>query len=333
MPRGKPVTELTDMEIDEVSLVDRPANQHAEFAIAKRAEEDPVPTDQDTIEIFNEQGEQIDPADLSVGDVVYDASGAAFEAVELDADEIADLDADDAGDEELLADDDTEATVEKMAGVKNAASGFMSGLKGTQGPRSSAAGVKGQQVGAHVRRNKGKYAAGSGGAAVGAGGAYAMSKNFADDVREELSKAANDEERDAVIAKALDELAQAREAAAESAEIAKAERDLRLNREYAEVAEGYNLPVDPTELGPVLKRMAESLPDEDCAVIHKALTAAGTALYEEIGFIGGGDNVDVMSEVEAHVQKNEGEGATADEIAKFFAMNPDAYDEYLSEQG
>ena len=65
MPRVK---ELRDMEIDEISLVDRPANQHAKVVIAKRAtEEDIVPE-----EIYNEDGELLDAELLEEGDVVFD---------------------------------------------------------------------------------------------------------------------------------------------------------------------------------------------------------------------------------------------------------------------
>jgi hypothetical protein len=64
---GKRVRELTDIEIDEVSLVDIPANQYATVAIAKRAtEEDQVP------KIYNEEGVLLDESKLKHGDVVYD---------------------------------------------------------------------------------------------------------------------------------------------------------------------------------------------------------------------------------------------------------------------
>ena len=64
MPR---VRHLTDIEIDEVSLVDIPANQHATVAIAKRAtEEDQVP------KIYNEECDLLDESKLKHGDVVYD---------------------------------------------------------------------------------------------------------------------------------------------------------------------------------------------------------------------------------------------------------------------
>ena len=74
------VKKVSDIEIDEVSLVDKPANQHAEIAIAKRAtEEETVP------EIFNEEGNAIEMDSLQFGDVVFDSEGNAFEVVPEEA--------------------------------------------------------------------------------------------------------------------------------------------------------------------------------------------------------------------------------------------------------
>ena len=71
---------LRDMEIDEISLVDRPANAHAKVVIAKRAtQEETVPED-----VFNEDGEVIDVSELSEGDVVFDEEGNPFLIVEDD---------------------------------------------------------------------------------------------------------------------------------------------------------------------------------------------------------------------------------------------------------
>ena len=253
----QPVRVITNMEIDEISLVDIPANQHAKVAIAKRAsEEDTVPE-----EIYDETGTAIDFDALEPGQVVFDAEGNAF-AVEVD----------DEYEEEL------------------------------------------EPVGKAFR-----------------------TPSFSDAVRESLSKALNDADRDEVIAKAAERISEA-EARAERAElIAKSERDLRLEREYTEVAKGYNVPIEPTALGPVLMRMAETMSYDDCAVIHKALSASGEALYAEVGYIGGGDNYDPMAMVEAQIEGALSKSAGgADPIAKaaataeFFAQNPAAYDDYVA---
>jgi len=75
MPR--PRMNLTDMDIDEISTVDKAANQLSRFVIAKRApEEDEMP------KLFNQEGQPLDEQDLEFGDVVFDDQGNAYEYVE-----------------------------------------------------------------------------------------------------------------------------------------------------------------------------------------------------------------------------------------------------------
>ena len=219
---------LTNMEIDEISLVDKGANQHAMITIAKRApEEETMP------EYYTEDGELLnEDASLEDGDIVYDEEGNAYEFTLEDED-----------DEEL-----------ELVG-KSAFFDYQ--------PRSG----------------------------------------FAEQVMEELSKAYSDDDRDQVIAKALGRVEELENAQLHAQEIAKSERDLRLTREYVSKAAEYNVPVAPEELGPVLYRMAETMEYDDCAVIAKALEGAGAMIMEEVGYIGGGDNADVMSQVELHAQQ------------------------------
>ena len=75
MPRPK--MNLTDMEIDEISTVDKTANQLSRFVIAKRApEEDLMP------DIYDQEGKALTEDDLEFGDVVFDEEGNAYEYVE-----------------------------------------------------------------------------------------------------------------------------------------------------------------------------------------------------------------------------------------------------------
>lgn len=246
------VNVLSNIEVDEISLVDRPANQHARVAIAKRAEEDAMP------EYYDEGGQVIDLDSLEIGSVVYDGEGNAFE----------------------LTVEDDEPPVENEAPT-------------------------------------------------------GVTKSFAEQVREDLSKAFSEVERDDVIAKALDEVSKADQRASAAEEIAKSERTLRLSREYVSKAAEYGVAgVTPDELGPVLMRMAESMPYEDCAVIHKALTSAGEA-FAELGYTGGAEGAsDPMAVVDTllgeEVAKS-ADGLTREQlVAKAFAENPHAYDEYLA---
>ena len=75
MPR--PIRNLTDMEIDEISTVDKAANQFSRFVIAKRA-----PEEEEMPKLFNQEGQPLDEQDLEFGDIVYDDQGQAYEYVE-----------------------------------------------------------------------------------------------------------------------------------------------------------------------------------------------------------------------------------------------------------
>ena len=216
---------LRDMEIDEISLVDRPANAHAKVVIAKRAtQEETVPED-----VFNEDGEVIDVSELSEGDVVFDEEGNPFLIVE-----------DDEPEGELQTEQEAEL---EDAGVSKGVGSVVNALKaGFKSPSATlpfkpkgAEGIA-SSVGQHIGRNKTAYKVGAGltgAGAVGAGGAYALKKNddgktFAEELREELSKSLTDIERDEVISKAFAQVEEMQESLMQAEEIAKSERDLRL---------------------------------------------------------------------------------------------------------
>ena len=73
-------------------------------------------------------------------------------------------------------------------------------------------------------------------------------------------------------------------------------------------------------------------------MIHKALTQAGSLIFNEIGTMGAGDNNDVMTQVDAFLEESVSKGVTAESISKadqvtaFFAQNPEAYDQYRLDQ-
>jgi hypothetical protein len=263
---AKPIKNLTNMEIDEISLVDKGANQHAMITIAKRApEEDDMPE----IDLYAEDGSSINEEQLQHGDIVYDAEGNAYEYTENE--------------------DQVEAEVEEKEAQPVGKSAFFQ-------PKQDEA-------------------------------------SFTKQVLDELSKAFNDDDRDKVIAKALGRVQELENKQAQFEQIAKAERDLRLTREYVSKAAEYNLPVDANELGPVLYRMAEAMSYEDCAVIAKCLETAGEVIFEEMGYIGGGDNGDVLDEVVSRAATvSKSDNPSASDINGVFDMNPEAYDEYLSAQ-
>lgn len=311
--------QILDLEIDEISLVDKGANQHAIVTIAKSANGDK----ENYMDIFDEQGQPVDHDELELGDVVYDADGQAYELTDEDEHEYED-------EREL---EEVGKAKGMFANAGQAAKRFSNRQQAGLG--FGRAGEKFKNVNPGAVRNR-RIATGAVGAAgVGAAG-YGISKSYGEELREELSKALTDADRDDVISKAFDQI----EYFAEAAEIAKAaaeeERKIRLEKEYTEVAKSYDLPFDPEELGGVLMRMAEKMDYEDCEIIGKALSYASEAtdyIYDEYGAIGGGDNSDVMSQVNAIVDEtvSKSAGYGAEELtAEFFANNPGAYDDYLA---
>ncbi len=283
----KPVKELRDMEIDEISLVDRPAAQHAEVVITKRAtEEDIVPED-----IYDEEGGLVDPELLETGDVVFDEDGDAF----------------------LVVDDEMEMEEEPVA--KAAATPDYPEEEGGDVKLSRKEELR-RKLLAQKKAKEGED----------------VKKSFADELREELSKSYSDADRDEVIAKALAEVDEMATYAAEAEKVAKSERDLRLTREYEEVAKSYNLPVDEEVLAPVLMAIAEEFPYEYGQVIHKALSAAGEIIFDEIGTEGYATNNDVLHAVDDYIDENiaKADISKAEAVEAVFDENPAAYDEYMA---
>jgi hypothetical protein len=273
MPR--PVQIVKDMEIDDISLVDRAACPPAAIVIAKRADPE-VGMDE---EFYDEDGNAIDLDQFEEGDVIEDEDGNQYQIVFEEDD-----DGDDGEEEYLVEDEDGE-----LVAVGKSAFGFDPIVAG---------------------------------------------------IRSELAKAVSEDDRDAVLSKAFQSLSKRAEYAeaqmAHANEIAKSERDLRLTREYIAKAAEYNVPIAPEELGPVIMRMAEQMSYDDCAVIHKALAAAGEILYTEAGYDSRGVPDDPMAQIDAfldeEVAKSAGELSKAGAVTAFFDQNPAMYDAYRSER-
>lgn len=260
----KKIRELRDLVIDEISLVDKGANQHATVTIAKRHGEE-----EEMSQYYDDGGSVVDIDSLSHGDVVYDEEGDAYQFEEDGAYEY--------------------EQEPELAGVSKA---FQRSY-----PQSS------------------------------------LAENF----RVELSKALTDDDRDEVIAKAFSQIDEIQKSADEARYAAETERQMRLEREYIEVAKNYEVGVHPEDLGPVLMRMAETMDEQDCLVIAKALdsaTAVADTYLDEIGNRGGGSNSDVFDQVEALLDQEVAKGDLGREeaVTGFFETNPQAYDDYLAER-
>lgn len=323
--KPKVVKHLSNIEIDEISLVDRGANQHATVAIAKRA-----PEEENMPELFNEDGELLDENQLEDGQIVYDQDGTAYQFT-----------ADEPESEVEMEEPELEmAKALNLGAAKKVGNAFTTGAAGIKQGAGATTGAQGAafRMGAGLNKNKKPLAMAGAGTALGAAGTAGyqsrMKKSYSEQVMEELSKAYTDEERDQVLSKAFAQVEGYQKQAEEAVSIAKAERDLRLTNEYISKAAEYNVPVDANELGPVLYRMTEQMSYEDCSVIAKCLEAAGSMIFDEVGFIGGGDNVDVLDQVNAQAQEMVGKSAdttTEDAWGAVFEQNPAAYDEYLAQ--
>lgn len=86
---GRSVKVVSDMELDEVSLVDRPANPHAAILIAKSFQGANMPNVESPTGYWFEDGTPV-PADVELGpdDLIFDADGEAYG---LDDETIAEL--------------------------------------------------------------------------------------------------------------------------------------------------------------------------------------------------------------------------------------------------
>jgi hypothetical protein len=310
------VRKLTDIEIDEVSVVDRPANQHGLIAFSKSVqgegfdyEEGTMPPDADVI--YDVEGDEVDPGLLEHGDVVYDQSGNEYVFVE---------------------DDDDEEVGKAFGGVRNTFGAARAGFRNPTLADPHAGGAA--KFGQHIGRNKAKYAAGGAGGA-GLIGGYALNKSAGDTVLEALSKAVTDDDRDAIIAKAMDEVEVYKAMAEENAEALAYEQDVRLTEAYISKAAEYNLPVSPDVFGPILKSIAEALSDEELDVLDAIFEAIGDALYDEVGYVGDTDNGSVVDMVDAYADELVGKSdlSHAEAAVAMYSAHPEAYEAYLAENG
>lgn len=154
---------------------------------------------------------------------------------------------------------------------------------------------------------------------------------------EELAKNLEQEEQREAIYKALDLVAEAEDRASQAEEIAKAEREHRLNREYVELAKSYeHLPVSAEEFGPVLKRLHERMESEDVEVITKVFSTVDdslSSLFDEVGKRGGYDNPEAKFEAEVNeIRKSDPDISHEQAMEQVLQSNPRMYDEYLREQ-
>lgn len=354
----QPVKRLSSLEIDEVSLVDRPANQHGLVTITKRDEGAQMSG------LYDEQGNELDESQLQSGDLVYTEGGepiqlfsdddlqAMLEAGEITQDDLVDdgelvgvgKSASSAvtGGASTLFQTGRRAANRALGEGKYLTDNFKTGYThgrtgvapGTHVANTHAIGAR--RAGAHVGRNKNAYiAAGAAGTTENARSRFRKSEpSLGEQVLSELSKALTDGDRDQVISKAMDRVAQAEEAAQVAISKAAALEAEQEFGQYVELAKSYELPVDAEELGGILMTVSKALAPEQLDTLERLLLTAASAIdFEERGSAGYSP---LMSYVGEHadqiVTKSAGDVTPEQATVALFTANDEAYLDYLSEQ-
>lgn len=372
---------LFDLEFDEVSAVDRPANQLGLIAFAKSAGPGEGPNSQEDsmpeIEVYDSDGYAVDGNSLEHGDVVYGEDGTEYVYTVSDEADEDDDDSEDEGEQYDLEEESEEADEDAYAGVgkaggfapwANAAGlgakrvgqgakaagagartqgyGFLHGLSRVRsGASPGSPGARASRAGSAVWGNRSNLQrtgiATAAATPIAAGGAVAgqkkitAQKSLGDEVLEGLSKAVNEDERNQLIAKALNEVQVYKAQNDAMASELDAMREDQITEVFIAKAAEYNLPVSPEVLGPILKAMTEVLDDEQLDVVDQLFASVGDALYDEIGYVGDTDNISVLDQVNAFagdlVSKSDLTPEQAQVLA--FESNPAAYEAYLHEIG
>jgi len=184
------------------------------------------------------------------------------------------------------------------------------------------------------------YGGGGALAATGAGGgAYShYKKSLGDEVMEGLSKALTNEDRDEVIAKAMDYM---QGVAARNEELEDVVYDILEDREtdgFVELAKSYELPADPEEIAGIMYRASQTLPRRDLETLDRMFSTVSDVTkdyYNEIGYAGGYES-DTMGQIYSAageaVAKSGASMSQEQAVTALFSANPAAYDAYEAEQ-
>jgi hypothetical protein len=342
---AKMVKRLRNLVIDEVSTVDRPANQHGVVSFSKRAEGG-------SMAIYDNEGYEVFEDELQPGDIVYDDQGSEFQVVPedemYDDDDLVDVGKALTTEPEVALGRRAQAARRARQAAEDVGRSARrtSGNAVTAGRRAYFTGQRGAQRA--VDSTTGAYAAhprafiGGGAAAAGGGAAYGVhrsraSKSLGNEVYEELSKALTQGDRDEAIAKALDVVEVYKAEADYATSMAEQLNDERDLERYIEVAKSYGpLPIQSERLGMILKNAVDGgMPDEDLDELDRVLSAAGESLLYELGSAGSPGYTETMDQVEAlagQVAKSAGDVSVEQAMTALFEANPDAYSTYLAEK-
>jgi len=319
---------LTVEEVDEISLVDRPANQHGLVALSKSL------TGTEMAEELDEDDfEDVDPEDLEHGDIVVGQDGELLILIDEGAEDLDELEA-------ALEEDGVEKSFFRAPlqafkqGVKGGtmpyAPGSVAGRANTAGVKTAAARKKIKEAPAWAKYT----AAGAAGAATGAGAVMA-SKSLAEEILEDISKATTEQDTQDIIIKMATELEISKAESAAAIEYAEAVEMDRIQDAFIAKAAEYNLPIDNETLGTILMKSATVLDEDELEALDQLLIAIGDHLFDELGYVGDTDNSSVLDQVNAMADEYVGKSdfSKAQITTAMFDANPSAYDAYLNEKG
>jgi|JI8StandDraft_1071087.scaffolds.fasta_scaffold00325_18 hypothetical protein len=322
-------SKLTVEEVDEISLVDRPANQHGLVALSKAMEGVAV---DDNTDLSEDDFDVVDVDDLKHGDIVVDEDGELLVLVDEGAEDF----------DEIVAELEDSEGVEK--GMMAPLQAFKAGYKGLASPVKNARwnnpAALGQKAAAGTKKIKdapawAKYtAAGTAGAATGAGAVMA-SKSLAEEIGQLISKATTEQDTQDIIVKMATELEITKAESAAAIEYAEAVESERIASAFISKAAEYNLPIDSETLGVILMKSATVLEEDELEALDQLFTAIGDHLFDELGYVGDGDSSTVLDQVEAMADEYVGKSdfSKAQITTAMFDANPSAYDAYLNEKG
>ena len=310
--RKKKINKLSDLSIDEVSLVDRGANQHARLVLSKRADEGDLMSDLPDEEELEKNSP--DPSDVHVEgkdeddleDEEYEETkkgfftslvNKLFSSVESTTEDERNGNINDMDDVAKVGFPGQQLPYgqqpmgQPAPGPQNAmppGPQAFPGQPGQQMPGQMQAGPPlPEEVIQYIQQLEQALAAAQQGTNQPSGehqqeeNVNPFGKN-ADGLSEdelgfleELSKNLQDEDTREAVEKALEAVSDANRRATEAEQIAKSERSIRENQEYVAKARAYtNLPVSAEEFGPVLKRLNEVLEEDELGIVEKVLNAA-----------------------------------------------------------
>jgi hypothetical protein len=203
---------------------------------------------------------------------------------------------------------------------------------------STAAGMQYRAIPAGGRKAI-KYGAGA--AAVGGvgGAGYSMHKSLGDEVLSDLSKAFTDNDRDEVIAKAMDYIGTVASDNEDLRGMVEAMQDQRGLEDFTELAKSYELPIDPDSIGGLMQRASQYMDEDDVATMDRLFSSMGEFAkndgYAQIGYDGQGTS-DILDEIYAVAGQELSKGDTSltqeQAVTALFSANPEAYEQYESDQ-